>query len=200
LAASLLLVLAAGAQAKVGVHLLADAVDDAESLDITEVAWSSDGANLTVWVTFDGTETPPGAALRGVFVLGDPGAVEPAEWYQFTLANSSKAFAAHGTPREVQVLSSSWNGSVASLVFERPDPAQGSCAFVVVESGILGAGGFDRLDVAPRGFASMDAAWPVDACPPEDAPAASADEKGSPGVDLALLAWAFAFALLLRRR
>jgi hypothetical protein len=196
----LLLALAAGTDAKVDVHTASDATGDADALDVTQVAWTMLGGNVSVYVTFAGGETPAGAAVRGVFVVGEPGSAEPVEWYQFTLANESRAFAAHGTPRDVRVLSSSWNGTLASIVFERPDEATGTCAFAVVESGVLGAGGFERSDVAPRGFASMDAAWPVDACPPESEPAGGDAAKGSPGVGLALLASAFALALLVRRR
>jgi hypothetical protein len=155
-----------------------------------------------VQVRFD-AEPGPDVALRGVLMRGEPGAAEPTEWYQFTVANATHAFAAHGTPRDVRVVASSWNGTAVDLEFERSEPASGSCVFAVVESGVFGDGGFEVLDVAPRGFASMESAWPIDACPvaepigPQEA--GEPAEKGSPGLGLGLLA-AVGMALLLRRR
>lgn len=155
-----------------------------------------------VQVTF-AAEPGPDTALRGVLMRGEPGAAEPAEWYQFTVANATHAFAAHGTPRDVRVVASSWNGTAASIEFERSEPASGSCVFAVVESGVFGDGGFEVLDVAPRGFGSMESAWPVDACPTAEAigppETGQQAEKGSPGLGLGLLA-AVGMALFLRRR
>jgi hypothetical protein len=158
-----------------------------------------------VQVLFSGRASLEKVAIRGVLVSGAVGSAEPAEWYQFTVANETQAFAAHGTPREVRVLpSSSWNGSVMTLRFERSEPVPSTCTFAVVEAGTFGEGGFGALDVAPRGFASMEDAWPVTECPTDgifldDHPSPPPAEKGSPGVGLGLLLAAVVGAAMSRR-
>ena len=179
---------------------LPDAEGDGGTADVTTVVGVL-AETAFVQVAFAGDAQLEGIAIRGVLLRGDPGAAEPTEWYQFTMANATHAFAAHGTPRDVRVVSSSWNGSVATLEFERSEPSRSSCVFAVVESGVIGDGGFEVLDVAPRGFDSMDAAWPVSACPSEQVPLGddvSAEAKGSPGLGLGLLA-ALAVAVAARR-
>jgi hypothetical protein len=175
--AAALLCLAAPAAAKG----LTDAEGDGGPADLVEVAAMLGNGTATVQALFAGGPAP-GTALRGVFLVGEPGTAEPAEWYQFTMANGTQVFAAHGTPHDVRVVSSSWNGSVASLEFERSGPASGSCVFAVVEAGTFGPGGFTVLDVAPRGFSSLDSAWPVTACPEVEADDHALEEKGSPGL------------------
>ena len=82
-------------------------------------------------------------------------AIGEQDWYQFTVAAETHVFAAHGTPRDVEVVAVSWNGSLARLEFQRSEPAAASCVLAVVESGVLDDGGFEVLDVAPRGFTGM---------------------------------------------
>ena len=195
-------VLLAGLASTATAKGLPDAEGDGGAGDVLVVVGALDGSAFVQVAFAEGTDTE-GLAIRGVLMRGDPGSAEPTEWYQFTMANVTHAFAAHGTPRDVRVLASSWNGTVATVEFERSEPSQSSCVFAVVESGILGEGGFQVLDVAPRGFASMESAWPVDACPSEAAAlgddVSSEEDKGSPGLGLGLLG-ALCVALLFRRR
>jgi hypothetical protein len=144
-------------------------------------------------------------AIRGVLVRGEPNAAEPTEWYQFTVANVTHAFAAHGVPRDVRVIRSSWNGSVATLEFERSEPSSepASCVFAVVESGTFNETGFEVFDAAPLNFTSVEGAWPVGACPGMESALPgnpSREGKGSPGLALPLLAGAVAAAAFRRRR
>lgn len=193
--AAALLCLAALATAKG----LTDAAGDGEPADVVEVVAVLADATATVQVLF-ADEPRLGTALRGVFLVGEPGTSEPSEWYQFTMANGTQAFAAHGTPHDVRVVSSSWNGSVASLEFERSAPASGSCVFAVVESGSFGPGGFAVSDVAPGGFSSLDSAWPVAACPEAAAEDHALQENGSPGLGPWMLAALLGGLALARRR
>jgi MYXO-CTERM domain-containing protein len=179
-----------------------DAADDADSLDVLTVTSTLSDATASVEVQFAEASPSDGAALRGVLLIGEPGAAEPAEWYQFSLANATHVFAAHGTPREVQIVAATWNGSVARIEFERSQSSSAACVFAVVESGLLAMGGFEVLDVAPHGFASPETAWPVDACPqaePADE-SVGVEGKDSPSVwPLALFA-ILGVTLLARRR
>lgn len=198
LAAAILLAVAASATAQG----LSDAEGDGGSADIASVS-AVLGETATVHVRFTSSQSAETTALRGTLVAGEPGAAEPVEWYQFTLANETHVFAGHGTPRDVEVVASSWNGSVATLEFRRSEPASASCLFAVAESGTFGPGGFEVLDVAPKGFASLEAAWPVPECPSDGAPLGEdvsvESEKGSPALGLGLVA-ALGVALLVRRR
>jgi hypothetical protein len=192
---------AATAQAPTGFE---DAAGDGGPFDVVHVGLTVRNGTVAVEVRLaPGGAVPDGAMLRGVAAFGEPGAVEPAEWYQFTVTgNATQAFAAHGTPRDVAIVSSSWHATGVRLEFERADAAPASCSFAVVESGVLGDGGFERLDVAPTGFASMDSAWPVQACP-EGMPAAVAvtpEAKGAAGAGALGLAVALGGAMVLRRR
>ncbi|MHB1260645.1 MAG: hypothetical protein ACYC2H_02895 [Thermoplasmatota archaeon] len=195
-------VLIAGLSFLAPVQALSDASGDVDQLDVVQVTLALGNGTATVEVQFADEGPADGAGVRGVVLLGEPGAAEPAEWYQFTVANATHAFAAHGTPRDARVVSSQWTNGTLRLEFERVDEARTSCAFAVVESGLFGAGGFERLDVAPRGFSSMERAWPVEACPRGDL--AEADEvaapKDSPGLGLVALLGLFGVALFLRRR
>lgn len=181
---------------------LSDPAGDAEALDMLSVTLALGNGTASVEVLFAGAAQADGAAVRGVVLLGEPGAEEPAEWYQFTVANATHAFAAHGTPRDARVTSSTWSNGTLRVEFERVDEARTSCAFAVVESGHFGAGGFERLDVAPRGFTAMDAAWPVQECPRGDLAESEgpADSKDSPATGLVALLAALHVALLSRRR
>lgn len=192
---------AATAQAPV---FFGDAAGDGGRFDVGRVSLGLGNGTVAVEVHLaPGGAVPDGAMIRGVAVFGEPGAAEPAEWYQFTVTgNATQAFAAHGTPRDVAIVSSSWDASGVRLEFERAGPASASCSYVVVESGVLGDGGFERHDVAPTGFASMDSAWPVQACP-QGAPAAATvapEGKGAAGAGVLALATGLGCAMLLRRR
>jgi hypothetical protein len=183
---------------------LPDPEGDGGAGDVVTVIGALDERGF-VQVLFASGASLQDVSIRGVLVSGAPGSPEPSEWYQFTVAAgaaTAQVFAAHGTPREVAA-NASWNGSIATLRFDRSEASGSGCTFAVVEAGTFGDGGFEVLDVAPQGFASMDAAWPVSACPSAGAPLAQdavVDEKGSPGLALPALALAVAAAASWRRR
>ena len=175
---------------------------EAGGLDAVAVAWTVGNATVAVEVRFVPGELPADRAVRGVLVLGTPGQPEPAEWYQFTIANATHAFAAHAGPKDATIVATSWTGDVARVELQRESPvASPACVFAVVEAGTMDATGFVRSDVAPPGFASPEEAWPVDACPDAELDAAAPDDDGeskdSPALPVLLLA--LAFVALARR-
>ena len=183
---------------------LEDPEDDAAGLDVVLVSWTLANGTARVEVRFQPGEVPDDRAVRGVLLIGTPGEAAPAEWYQFTIANETHAFAGHAGPADAAIVATSWTGDLASVELQRQSPApDGLCAFAVVEAGTMDAGGFVRSDVAPPGFGSPEAAWPVDSCPEPQAVVAEDEggkEKGSPGLPLAWLLAAVALGALARRR
>lgn len=183
---------------------LTDPDGDAEGgLDAIEVAWILGNATATVEVRFAPGDMPADRAVRGVLLVGEPGAAEPSEWYQFTIANETHVFVGHQGPRDATLVATSWTGDVARVELQREAPASASCAFAVVEAGTMTEQGFTRSDVAPSGFDSPEKAWPVDACPEPRTQAAATDdeeEKATPGPAWLGLLGSVALALFVRRR
>lgn len=185
-----------------GAEALDDPAGDARGPDVVEVAWSLGNGTAAVEVRFTAGDLPAERAVRGVLLIGTPGSAEPAEWYQFTIANETTAYAGHVGPRPATLVATSWTGDLARVELRRESPAaDGPCVFAVVEAGTLTDQGFTRSDVAPTGFSSPESAWPVDACPPSHERSAQAETEGkdSPGLGAAVVLFA-ALALASARR
>jgi len=179
-----------------------DAVD--QEIDAIGVAWAVGNATIVLEVRFVPSERTEGRAVRGLVMLGEPGAAEPAEWYQVTIADETHAFAGHAGPSDAAIVGTSWTGDLARVELARQAPAPAApCAFAVVEAGSLTPEGFVRSDVAPRGFSSPEEAWgETESCPEATTDAVEtggSEEKGSPALPLVGLVAAFVL-LALRRR
>ena len=190
-----------------GALALDDPEGDAETkdgLDLRQVVWRIGETTVTVEAHFVPGELPDNRSLRGVLVLGTPGEAEPAEWYQFTIGNETHAFVGHAGPKDAAIVSTSWTGDIAHVELQRDTPAAAApCSFAVIEAGTMGPHGFVVSDAAPPGFASPDAAWPVDQCPQAHAEAEEPDvedaDKDSPALPFVLIALAL-LVLAIRRR
>ena len=173
-------------------------------LEIIRATVTFGNGTIGIQVRFDPGEVPENRAVRGVVLLGTPGEAEPAEWYQFTIANQTTVHVAHGgAPRLAELKATSWTGDLASAEWHRDSPAAAPCSFAVVEAGTMDSNGFVRSDVAPPGFASPEEAWPVDGCPDEliiEGERPHDEEKGSPGLPLVAVIASLALVLAIRRR